>query len=87
MQTNARGYVETTPSLTTTAAAILAENRERKALIIFNTSAVTIYFGIGDAYIPIDAGSHVAFTNSDCPINALVAKSASGTVNVVVWEA
>ena len=87
MQTNARGYVETTPELTTTAAEILAENRERKALIIFNTAAVTVYFGIGDALIGIDAGSHVAFTNSDCPINAIVAKATAGTVNIVVWEA
>ena len=87
MSGNARSYSQTASAPTTTPAEVLAENRNRNAVIFFNTGTVELKIGIGTALIPIAVGSHLAFTDGDAPINAITAASSTGTGALAVWEA
>lgn len=77
-------FREFTKALTTTPTEILPK-RNRHTTIFFNTSAVDILVGIGKANITIPAGDHLAFVNC-APDNALVASTASGTGDMIIWE-
>lgn len=78
--------VGTAFDLTTPSGTILPLNKDRKGLIIFNTSAIDVQFGITNTgLITIKAGDHVAWVEA-CPMNAIGFKAAS-VVNIVVWEA
>lgn len=87
MTSNARSYTQTSTTITSSSAEVVAASRDRKALILFNTGSTDIQIGIGTAAITIAASDHLAFTDGDCPINALVAATASGTSTLVVWDA
>lgn len=87
MGDNARNFAQTAPAVTTSPSTIAAQNENRKALIVFNTTAVVVSIGIGTALIPIAVGGHLAFTDGVAPINAITAVTASGTGNITVWEA
>ena len=82
-----RNYSQTSNPITTSASTVAVMNKDRTALILFNTGAVSVLIGIGTALIPIAAGSHLAFTDEDAPQNAITAATASGTSTLVVWEA
>lgn len=81
-----RNYSQSTAAITSTPSTIAAANIRRTILIIFNVGTTSVLVGIGTAAIPIDAGSHLAFTDEDAPINAVVASTAS-TGSLVIWEA
>lgn len=87
MVTNARNYTETSVAITTSQTQVLPVNWDRKALILYNTGAVELLFGIGTALIPIAVGSHIAYTSNDAPMDAIVCKVASGSGSLVIWEA
>ena len=87
MSDNAKNYEQTAPALTTVSSTILAFNRDRKAAIIFNTSAVEIKIGVGTALIPIAVGNHLAFVDDSVPMSAIEALTSTGTGSIVVWEA
>lgn len=80
-------YSESVSAPTTTWAPLLAYNPTRSALIIFNTGSVNVSVGISEAgAITVPAGEHLAFPADICPMNALSAKSVSGTGALVIWE-
>jgi hypothetical protein len=87
MGDNARNFVQTAPTVTTTPSTIVAQNENRKALIVFNTTAVVVSIGIGTALIPIAVGDHLAFVDGTAPLNAITAVAASSSGNITVWEA
>jgi hypothetical protein len=84
---SSRNYAQTTAAPTTTDAEVLAANVNRCALILFNTGAVALLIGIGTSTITIAAGNHLAFTDDDAPMNGIMAKAASGTGSMTIWEA
>lgn len=70
-------------TLTSSASSVLPLNKSRKGLLLFNTGANACTFSVGSLDIPIAAGNYIAFTNY-APLNAITAKSASGTTLVVL---
>lgn len=82
---NGNNYKPSSFTLTSTSTKVLDANRDRSALILFNTGANTMTFNIGTGNISIPAGDHVAFLTRP-PINTIYAASASGST-LVVWEA
>ena len=80
-------YKETVIAVTTTwAPAAIPFDSKRTNLVVHNTGANTLYYGLSEAgSIAVPAGAAVAF-GADVPINALGLK-ADGATTAVVWEA
>jgi hypothetical protein len=84
----ARNYQSTLVSVTTSETALLGVNAYRKALILFNQGAadVQVYFDSNSTiYYTLEAGQGMHFP--EAPINALNAKTSSGTASVTVMVA
>lgn len=79
-------------SATTSSAAVLAANPQRRALLIQNISSVNVGISTGTAAIgtagtlTLAAGASLAFDGPTCPQDAFNAISASGTAPLTIWE-
>lgn len=82
---HANNYTEAQFTLSSSAIEIASQKASRTGLVLFNTGANLATISIGSRDIPISAGDHIAFVNYP-PLNAITAKSSSGTT-LVVWEA
>lgn len=80
-------YTSKAVAVDSSGVALTAENKNRTALILFNqgSEAVRVYFDIQASYIEIQADQGIHFNSA--PINAVNARTTSGTSTITVWEA
>lgn len=81
-------FKSTVVALTTSAAEVLPQNKNRSALLLFNQSAETVrwYFDANSTvYFELEGGKGMYFP--DAPINQINALTTSGTANLSVMEA
>ena len=89
MSSNARNYLPSTPTVTTTWTEFLPVNAGRGPLILTNTGSTDILFGPLDyesAAITIPVGKGVSFLEEEAPLSALGCKVSIGTGAMTVWE-
>ena len=88
MATNGNNYKETVSAVTTAWSSLIAYNKNRTALTIYNPNAVDAYMGISEAgKVRIPPYRGMSFTADTVPLNALGGNLSSGSGDLIVWEA